>query len=266
MIQFHRVTRKYGHKTAVCELDLAVSAGELFAFLGPNGAGKTTTIKMLSCLLRPTEGSITVCGHDTVRSPREAARNVGYVPDEPHLYDKLSGREFLEFVARMHGLGSAQTEDRIERESDRFAMRDFLCELTETYSHGMKQRLVFAAALIHDPAVLVVDEPMVGLDPKSVRMVKDLFRAATRRGTAVFMSTHTLSVAEELADRIAIIDAGRLRFLGALEDLGRQTAGDHGSLEHLFLELTNGNGRAPEDLAARSESDGCARTDDNRRG
>ncbi len=265
MIEFHRVTRKYGRRTAVSELDLAVSAGELFAFLGPNGAGKTTTIKMLCCLLRPTEGTITVCGYDTVRSPREAARNVGYVPDEPHLYDKLSGREFLEFVARMHGLGSAEAEDRIERESDRFEMRDFLCELTETYSHGMRQRLVFAAALVHDPAVLVVDEPMVGLDPKSVRMVKDLFRAATRRGTTIFMSTHTLSVAEELADRIAIIDAGRLRFLGAIEDLGRQTAGDHASLEHLFLELTNGNGRPPGNQAARSESDGCARTDDNRR-
>ena len=265
MIKIENLSKDYRTIQALKGINLHVREGELFAYLGPNGSGKTTTIKMLCCLLRPTEGTITVCGYDTVRSPREAARNVGYVPDEPHLYDKLSGREFLEFVARMHGLGSAEAEDRIERESDRFEMRDFLCELTETYSHGMRQRLVFAAALVHDPAVLVVDEPMVGLDPKSVRMVKDLFRAATRRGTTIFMSTHTLSVAEELADRIAIIDAGRLRFLGAIEDLGRQTAGDHASLEHLFLELTNGNGRPPGNQAARSESDGCARADDNRR-
>lgn len=245
MIEFDRVTRKYGPKTAVADLELTVAPGELFAFLGPNGAGKTTTIKMLSSLLRPTAGRITVCGHDTVRTPREANRNVGYVPDEPYLYEKLSGREFLEFVGRMHGLASGQVADRIERESNRFQLDDFLCDLAETYSHGMKQRLVFAAALIHDPAVLVVDEPMVGLDPKSVRMVKDLFRSATAAGTTVFMSTHTLSVAEEVASRIGIIDCGRLRFLGSLEDLIRETAGADTSLEHLFLELTNNNSQMP---------------------
>lgn len=246
MIEFERVTRNYGAKTAVSELDLTILPGELFAFLGPNGAGKTTTIKMLSCLLRPTAGQITVCGHDTVATPREAASNVGYVPDEPHLYDKLSGREFLEFVGRMHGLGRREVADRIDRETERFQLSHFLVDLAESYSHGMKQRVVFAAALMHDPAVLVVDEPMVGLDPRSVRLVKDLFREATAAGTTVFISTHALSLAEEVADRIGIIDQGRLRFLGTVEGLSRETSGSHQSLEHLFLELTGGNGQATD--------------------
>jgi len=244
MIQFEQVTRKYGTKTAVSELDLTVSPGELFAFLGPNGAGKTTTIKMLSSLLRPSDGKITVCGHDTVTSPRDAACHVGYVPDEPHLYDKLSGHEFLEFVGRMHGLARQEVKNRIERETNRFQLNEFIVELSESYSHGMKQRVVFAAALMHDPSVLVVDEPMVGLDPRSARIVKDLFRDAAAAGTTVFMSTHALSLAEELAHRIGIIDRGRLRFLGALGDLGKEAADAHKSLEHLFLEITGGNGQA----------------------
>lgn len=244
MIQFERVTRKYGTKTAVSGLDLTLMPGELFAFLGPNGAGKTTTIKMLSSLLRPSEGTITVCGYDTVTAPREAACHVGYVPDEPHLYDKLSGREFLEFVGRMHGLTRREVQDRIERETERFQLREFIVELAESYSHGMKQRVVFASALMHDPAVLVVDEPMVGLDPRSARLVKDLFRVAAADGTTVFMSTHALSLAEEVAHKIGIIDQGRLRFLGTLDELNQDSADAHRSLEHLFLELTGGNGRA----------------------
>ncbi len=247
MIEFERVTRNYGRKIAVSDLDLAIPPGELFAFLGPNGAGKTTTIKMLSTLLRPTAGKITVCGHDTVAAPREAARNVGYVPDQPHLYDKLSGREFLEFVGRMHGLARKVVNDRIERESDRFQLSEFLPDLAESYSHGMKQRVVFAAALIHDPAVLVVDEPMVGLDPRSSRLVKDLFRTAADAGTTVFVSTHALPFAEEVADRIGIIDQGCLRFLGTLGELNDKTADGHKSLEHLFLELTGGNGQGADE-------------------
>ena len=243
MIQFERVTRKYGTKTAVSQLDLTISAGEVFAFLGPNGAGKTTTIKMLSSLLRPSEGSIAVCGHDTVTHPREAAANLGYVPDEPHLYDKLSGREFLEFVGRMHGLNRTDVKDRIEREAERFELNEFLPDLAESYSHGMKQRVVFAAALMHDPSVLVVDEPMVGLDPRSARLVKDLFRSTAAEGTTVFISTHGLPLAEEVAHRIGIIDHGCLRFLGTREELDRDPADAHKSLEHLFLELTGGNGQ-----------------------
>ncbi len=243
MIQFEAVTRKYGSTTAVCQLEMTISTGELFAFLGPNGAGKTTTIKMLTGLLRPTAGRITVCGHDTVTSGRQAARNVGYVPDEPYLYEKLSGREFLEFVGRMHGLDGRKVKDRIEREVERFQLGGFLLNLAESYSHGMKQRVVFAAALMHDPAVLVVDEPMVGLDPRSTRLVKDLFRRATAAGTTVFMSTHGLSLAEELASRIGIIDEGRLCYLGSLDGLDRTGNDAHASLEHLFLKLTGGNGQ-----------------------
>ncbi len=244
MIQFENVTRNYGAKTALSDLTLTISPGELFAFLGPNGAGKTTTIKMLTGLLRPTSGKITVCGFDTVTSPRQAARNVGYVPDEPYLYDKLSGREFLEFVGRMHGLSQRDVADRIERETQRFQLASYLPDLAESYSHGMKQRVVFAAALMHDPAVLVVDEPMVGLDPRSASLVKALFREATAAGTTVFMSTHALSLAEELADRLGIIDEGKLRFLGALDELHHASPGTQPSLEDLFLDMTGTGGRA----------------------
>jgi len=238
MIRFDNVTRNYGSKVAVADLALAVPPGELFAFLGPNGAGKTTAIKMLVGLLRPTAGRVFVCGCDTTLDPRQAARHLGYVPDEPYLYEKLSGREFLEFVAQMRGLGRPETARRIARQSDVFELGEFLDDLTETYSHGMRQRLVFAAALLHDPPVVVVDEPMVGLDPKSVRLVKDLLRAQASAGAAVFMSTHTLSIVEEIADRIGIIDRGRLSFLGTLQELREAMASDHCSLEHLFLERT----------------------------
>ncbi|MGQ9576259.1 MAG: ABC transporter ATP-binding protein [Thermoguttaceae bacterium] len=239
MIQFHHVWRKYGSKMAVEDLTLTVPPGELFAFLGPNGAGKTTAIKMLVGLLRPTAGSVTVCGVDATSQTRQASRFLGFVPEEAFLYEKLSGREFLEFVAEVRGMDRAEMASAIGRESQRFELEDFLDDLIETYSHGMQQRLVFAAALLHDPPVLVVDEPTVGLDPKSTRLVKDLLRERTRAGGAVFMSTHTLSIAEEIADRIGIIDQGRLNFLGTLDQL-RQEASDHQtSLEQLFLERTN---------------------------
>jgi len=239
MIHFDRVTRTFGRKVAVAELSLSIPAGELFAFLGPNGAGKTTAIRMLVGLLRPTAGTVSVCGCDSIARSREAARFLGYVPDQPFLYDKLSGREFLEFVARMRGYDPAETASRIARQSEVFELKEYLDDLTETYSHGMRQRVVFAAALLHDPPVLVLDEPMVGLDPKSGRLVKDLLRARASAGTTVFMSTHTLSVAEEIADRIGIIDRGRLDFLGTLEELRGTMSRDHSSLEQLFLELTN---------------------------
>jgi len=251
MIEFDNVSRSYGRKVAVDRLTLTIPPGELFAFLGPNGAGKTTTIKMLVGLLRPGAGTIRVCGHDTVTDTRQATRFIGYVPDEPYLYDKLSGREFLDFVARMRGLSALEAEARIARETENFGLGDFLDELTETYSHGMKQRLIFASTLLHDPAVIVVDEPMVGLDPKSVRLVKDLLRMQTGRGVSVFMSTHTLAVAEEIADRIGIVDCGRMDFLGTLPELQDKLSSDHDSLEHLFLKLTDGTaGRQPRPAAS----------------
>jgi ABC-2 type transport system ATP-binding protein len=238
MIQFENVTRKYGDKVAVAGLNLTIPPGELFAFLGPNGAGKTTTIRMLVGLLRPTLGTIRVCGHDSAADTRRVAQCVGYVPDITFLYDKLSGREFLEFVGEMRGLDRRQIAATIARQTEQFQLGEFLDALTETYSHGMSQRLIFAAALLHDPPVLVVDEPMVGLDPKSVRMVKDLMRKRASAGTTAFMSTHTLAVAEEIADRIGIIDQGRLLFLGTLEELQQELALQKSSLERLFLRLT----------------------------
>ncbi|NQU21886.1 MAG: ABC transporter ATP-binding protein [Candidatus Nealsonbacteria bacterium] len=244
MIEFNDVTRTYGRKVAVDRLSLSVRRGELFALLGPNGAGKTTTLKMLVGLLRPASGKVTVGGHDVADRARQAARLLGYVPDEPYLYDKLTGREFLEFVAEMRGMDQRTVKNRIARESDVFELHDFIHDLTETYSHGMKQRLVFASAMLHDPEVLVIDEPMVGLDPRSVRLVKDLLRRRAAAGTAVLMSTHTLAVAEEVADRIGIMNHGQLHFLGTIDELRSQTASDGESLESLFLTLTDG--QSPE--------------------
>ena len=244
MIELVRVTRKYGHKVAVHELDLDVHEGEIFAFLGPNGAGKTTTIKMIVGLLRPTSGQLRLADIDIVKQPRRAKAILGYVPDQPQLYDKLSGREFLQFVADMYGMPPSEASAAIEQQTAAFELHEFIDQLTESYSHGMKQRLVFASALVHNPAVLLVDEPMVGLDPRSIRLVKDLLSGHANAGMTVFMSTHTLSVAEEMADRIAVIDQGRLLFLGTVDDLRRRLSLHDSSLEHLYLQLTDpGNGR-----------------------
>jgi len=251
MIRFDSVTRKYGRKVAVAGLSLTIPPGELFAFLGPNGAGKTTTIKLLVGLLRPNAGTVSVCGHDTVAETRQATQFIGFVPDHPFLYEKLSGREHLEFVAEMRGLDRNQKAAAIARQSEQFGLAEFLDDLTETYSHGMCQRLVFASALLHDPPVLVVDEPMVALDPKSARMVKDLMRARASAGMTVFMSTHTLAVAEEIADRIGIIDRGRLIFLGTQDELEQELSLGKRSLEQLFLELTAETDDRPVPLASR---------------
>jgi len=249
MIQYEDVIKRFGTKTAVDGLQLEVRPGELFAFLGPNGAGKTTTIKMTVGLLRPTSGRVLVGGEDVARHPREAAAQIGYVPDRPFLYDKLSGRELLRFAAEMRGLDRHTTSERIARVCEAFDLAEFLDDLTEGYSHGMKQRVVFASALLHEPRVLIVDEPMVGLDPRSMRMVKDLLREKAAAGATVLMSTHTLSVAEEIADRIGVIDRGRMLFLGTLDDLKQQVAAEHTSLEGLYLELTS---RDPEEASAAS--------------
>jgi ABC-2 type transport system ATP-binding protein len=245
MIEFDHVTRTYGPKTAVADVSLAIPRGELFALLGPNGAGKTTSIKMLVGLLHPSRGTIRVCGHDIVAEPREAHLHIGYVPDEPCLYDKLTGREFLWFIADMFGMPRHLARSRIDREIECFELGEFADDLTESYSLGMKQRLVFAASLLHDPGVLVLDEPMVGLDPRSVRIVKDLLAARTREGMTVFMSTHTLAMAEEMADRVGIMVRGQLRFLGTVMELREQVALEVTSLEQLYLELTSPRGLRP---------------------
>ena len=239
MIEFDHVTRTYGPKPAVTNLSLAIPRGELFALLGPNGAGKTTTIKILVGLLRPSRGAVRVCGFDLIQDPRSAHRHTGYVPDEPCLYDKLTGREFLWFIADMFGMARHIAEQRIAIEIGHFELSEFADDLAESYSLGMKQRLVFAAALLHNPDVLVLDEPMVGLDPRSVRIVKDLLKARTQEGMTVFMSTHTLAMAEEMADRVGIMVRGELRFLGTVAELREQMALETQSLEQLYLQLTS---------------------------
>lgn len=238
MIELDGVTKSYGRKLAVEQLSLQVRPGEVFALLGANGAGKTTTIKMLVGLLLPDQGRLQIGPYDVVRSARDASRLVGYVPDEPYLYDKLTGREFLTFIAELYGLSSAELADSLDEQISVFGLAEFVDRMTETYSHGMKQRVVFAAALIHRPQVLILDEPMVGLDPLSMRIVKDLLRRLANSGTTVFMSTHTLSLADEIADRIGIFKTGRLQFAGSVDELRTQRQGLGESLERLFLELT----------------------------
>jgi len=241
MIEFRNVSRTYGRKLAVDGLDLTIRDGELFAFLGPNGAGKTTSIKMLVGLLRPSSGELRVCGFDVVKESQQANSLLGYIPDEPYLYDKLSGREFLLFVAGMFGLASRAAEERVTREIARFDLASFVDDLCESYSHGMKQRVALAGALLHDPEVLVLDEPTVGLDPRSVRLIKDLLRARAAAGTTVFMSTHSLAIAEEIADRVGIVHQGRLRFVGTVGELRQQSERmGQASLEQMFLEMTGG--------------------------
>ena len=238
MIELRGVSKTFGSKRAVDQLDLHVRAGELFAFLGPNGAGKTTTIKMVCGLLRPSAGTVRVGGHPA-DSP-QARQLIAYVPDQPYLYEKLTGREFLRFVVEMYGLDPKTSTRRIGELIDIFEMNDYVDELSENYSHGMKQRVVFASALVHNPKVLIVDEPLVGLDPRSARIVKDLFVAQARSGVAVLMSTHLLSIAEELADTIGIVDRGRMLAHGTLAGL-RDQVQMHGPLEDLFLKLTGGD-------------------------
>lgn len=237
MIKLENVTKSYGTKTAVRDLNLEVRPGELFAFLGPNGAGKTTTIKMMCGLLFPSTGRVLIGGHDMVTDGDRARPLLSYVPDQPYLYEKLTGREFLQFIADMYGLPPAHARDRIAEVIRLFDLSPFVDDLTERYSHGMRQRTVFASALVHEPKVLIVDEPTVGLDPYSVRQLKDILRKQADLGTTVFLSSHSLDVVEELADRMAIILNGRLISCGTLKALREQAAVD-GSLEKVFLALT----------------------------
>jgi len=231
------VSKSYGRTPAVRDLSLQIPRGELFAFLGPNGAGKTTTIKMIVGLLKPDAGVLAVCGWTMRGNGMAAKAQIAYVPDQPFLYDKLTGREFLYFVAEMYGLSARQRDAKLDKLLRRLDIREFFDQLTESYSHGMKQKVVLAAALLHDPAVLVIDEPMVGLDPRTIRAVKNLFVEHTRAGGTIFMSTHILDIAEDVADRIGIIHEGRLIALGTLDGL-RARAEREQSLEEIFLELT----------------------------
>ena len=239
MISIQGVSKTYGPKTAVDNLSLEIAPGEFFAVLGPNGAGKTTTIKMIAGLLRPTAGRVLVCGHDAHADPIEAKRACAYVPDQPFLYDKLSGLEFMHFIGDLYGVHGAERDKEIDRLVELFGMKSFIRELSEAYSHGMKQRLVLAATLLHRPKVILVDEPLVGLDPHHARVVKEVFKDQARAGTSIFMSTHILSVAEDFADRIGIMLQGRMVALGRMDELRRQARSD-GRLEDVFFRITEG--------------------------
>jgi len=236
-VVLENITKKYDDLVAVDNLNLVVPRGEFMCFLGPNGAGKTTTIKMLTGLVKPTSGRAYVAGYDVQQDTVEAKRRIGYIPDHPYLYEKLSGREFFHFVGDLFSIPRAEQEVRLQHFLDLFSMHAAADKLVENYSHGMRQKLVISASLMHDPEVVIVDEPMVGLDPQSARIVKNLFREQTRLGRTVFLCTHLLSVAEELADRIGIFKHGKLIFLGTLAQL-REKQGSDANLEELFLELT----------------------------
>lgn len=236
-VRLDRVSKSYGDKRAVETLTLDLHRGEVFAFLGPNGAGKTTTMKMTVGLLRTDTGAVEVCGHDIEDDPRRAKQHIAYVPDQPFLYDKLTGREFINFTAQMYGVSAADLKQRLDVFIDRLDMSQFLDQLTESYSHGMKQKVAIAAALVHAPTVLVVDEPIVGLDPRSIRVIKDIFREMAAAGGTVFMSTHTLDVVEAVADRIGVLHRGRLVALGTLDELQAANTGG-GRLEDIFLRIT----------------------------
>jgi ABC-2 type transport system ATP-binding protein len=240
MIRLEGVTKRFGTFVAVDGIALHVPRGQLFGFLGPNGAGKTTTLRMIAGILRPTAGRIWLGDDDLLARPMEAKARLGFIPDRPFVYEKLTGGEFLRFVAGLYGQDGGAVERRIDQLLDVFELTTWKDELIEAYSHGMRQKLIISSALVHRPELIVVDEPMVGLDPRAARLLKDIFRQFVGRGGTVLMSTHTLEVAEAMCDRIAIIQAGRIVAEGTIADLREQTRAGHASLEDLFLKLTGG--------------------------
>ncbi len=240
MIRLRGLTKRYGNFVAVDNIDLHVARGELFGFLGPNGAGKTTTLRIIAGILRPSEGQVELGGDDVVKNPMAAKARLGFIPDRPFVYEKLTGAEFLRFVAGLYGQDGAVIERRIDELFELFELSVWKHQLVESYSHGMRQKLIISSALIHRPECIVVDEPMVGLDPKSARLLKDIFRAFVERGGTVLMSTHTLEVAQAMCDRIAIIQDGSIVAEGTITELREQTATHDASLEELFLKLTGG--------------------------
>ncbi len=231
--------KTYGQLTAVAGVNLQARQGEIMGFLGPNGAGKTTMIKMLTGLLTPTSGTARICGFDIQAQPIQAKSCIGYVPDTPNLYGKLNAWEFLRFMGRLYRVPAAQIEQRAAELLKLFQLEEAAGDMLEGYSHGMQQKMALAGALIHNPRVLFLDEPTVGLDPKSARLIKSLLRQLADRGSTVFFSTHILEIAERMCDRVAIIDKGQIIAIGAVAEL-RAAGGSGGSLEDIFLSLTGG--------------------------
>ncbi len=253
MLQLTGIVKRYGDFSAVNGLDLRVPRGEIFGFLGPNGAGKTTTIRMIAGVLEPTEGSIVIGGYDLETHPMQAKSRIGYIPDRPFLYEKLSGGEFLRFVSGIWGKDEPASEDRADGLLEIFNLLEWKHELIESYSHGMRQKLLITSALIHQPELIVVDEPMVGLDPRSARILKDLFRVYVERGGTVFLSSHTLEVVEAVCDRMAIIREGVVIAKGTMDDLRQQADSGGADLEEIFLKLT-GNDHMAGVVAGLQES------------
>jgi ABC-2 type transport system ATP-binding protein len=247
MLTASSLTKRFGALTAVDRLDLQVGKGELFGFLGPNGAGKTTTIKMLVGLLRPTSGTASVAGYDLLREAESAKARIGYVPDSPTLYERLTAREFLEFSGDLYHVPKATRDRRIVALLQLFELKDRADDFLSSYSRGMRQKISLAAALLHDPQVLFLDEPTVGLDPRSARQMKDILIDFCREGKTVFLSTHILEIAERMCTRVAIVNHGAIVAAGTLEQLRAMVSSDGQSLEQIFLQLTGGG---EEDVSA----------------
>jgi len=241
MIEIHDLVKRYGAFTAVDGVSLDVQPGEIHGFLGPNGAGKTTTIRMIAGLLKPTAGRIVVNGHDLATDAEGAKASLGFIPDRPFIYEKLTAGEFLRFHAGLYGVDGNGVVGRVREMLEIFELGRWEHELVESFSHGMKQRLVMSAAFLHRPQAVLVDEPMVGLDPRGARLIKDVFRLMSRQGVAILMSTHTLEVAQEMCDRIAIIQGGRIIARGTVPELQALAGSEDAQLTPVFLKLTGGS-------------------------
>lgn len=239
MIEIEQLYKRYGELDAVKDLNLSIPSGEIFGFLGMNGAGKTTTIRMMTGVLLPTSGTIKLGGHDIIEDPLQAKAITGYVPDRPYIYNKLSGREFLYFVADLYRVEHSHAEQRIDELLLEYGLVEWQDELVESYSHGMKQRLATCAALVHDPKVLILDEPIVGLDPLGAKLLKESLKKYAQSGMTIFLSTHSLNVAQEVADRLAIIHKGSIIAVGSLSDMRSRTGAPNDDLEQIFLQLTS---------------------------
>ncbi len=238
MIELKELTKRFSNVVAVNNLNLSVSKGEIFGFIGPNGAGKTTTINIMGGILKPTSGTVTICGINMDTHPEKAKSKIGFIPDRPYLYEKLTGMEFLRFTSDLYGVDEDIFNEKSQDLLQLFSLTSWSNDLIESYSHGMKQRLVMAAALLHQPEVIIVDEPMVGLDPVAIKIVKDLFQNLAKQGVTIFLSTHTLKVAEEICDRIGIIHKGSLIASGTAEALTREVNASEIDLEQVFIRLT----------------------------
>lgn len=243
MISVEHLSKHYGSLVAVDDLTLEVPQGELFCFLGPNGAGKTTTINLMTGLLRPRTGSIRICGIDIIEAPVRAKLKMGYIPDMPYLYDRLTTTEFFRFTGEIYNLAADYVDAQLDVQFDTFALNDYRTVLVTDLSHGLRQRLVYAATFLHNPEVLFIDEPLVGLDPYTIRLIKDLLIERARNGMTIFLTTHILALAEDIADRIGIIMQGKVVALGSLAQLTAEAGGK--DLEEVFLKLTSNHSVSP---------------------